>query len=236
MGELQKEVIAGVFSVIVALISLSGVLWSKKRERISREELATALEEAMTTIAEQEAQLQQHNSILNSQSNAMHYEHQFALNTNRHLRFQAICEETEEIDRIFAFIAWNGAGEPQRTTAIYHLRFGEQMQLDFKYQPIDDHYRDMLREVERVPGGKTYRTQDLPEGVLLETIYRTEGVKAAHVIILRKKTYDEGVCISYLSFASHNTSEISAATLFRLQTEVFEMRDEAENLLPKVVG
>ena len=223
MEEYKQEIVAGVSSVLVAIISVIGALLTRSKERTSREELAEALEQAMATIAEKEAELQQHNAIRDSESKAMQFEHQFALNTRKHMKFQKLCEETE-IDRIFAFIAWNGAGEPTRTTAIYHIRLGEQMQVDFKYVPIDDHYRDMLRLVERTLGGVTYVTKKLPKGVLMETIYTPEGVLASHLIMLRKKAYAKGVCLSYMSFATHETDKIAPATLLRIQSEVNDMR------------
>ena len=123
--------------------------------------------------------------------------------------------ETTCIDRYIAFRAWNGKLEPRWTTAVLVMH-NSSRPMRYIHWELDDHYRDMLRDLSK--SGDLYCVTDrLEEESKLRIAYEAEQVTAAyltHIAHLEMPNDKERKAVFYCSFATH-TGEIDQRT--RLQ-------------------
>ena len=130
-------------------------------------------------------------------------------------QIQLLTDETE-IDRVLLLTAWNGKFSPQWTTAIWQYRAGDQTQVSYIHTPLDADYQDRLRDIEE-KRYRNYVVSDMPD-CLTRGIYESEGVKAAAWVFLNAQDGDDDSRqVTYMSFATHKSDQISPATIARCQ-------------------
>jgi len=133
-----------------------------------------------------------------------------ALNFGRYLRewtfiqqeLIALCDETC-IDRFMIFIAVNGIHDSRTTSAVYEYHSGESKPYQYIRFPLDDDYRDRLREMVK-SGSISFKTVDIDRS-LIQDVYMSEGVlESAWFHLETRPIGNEGaMAIAYASFASH---------------------------------
>ena len=137
-----------------------------------------------------------------------------ALNFGRYLRewtfiqqeLIALCDETC-IDRFMIFIAVNGIHDSRTTSAVYEYHSGESKPYQYIRFPIDDDYRDRLREMIK-QGSISFKTKDI-DSSLIKNVYMAEGVDESAWFHLETRVIgSEGAkAIAYASFATHSKDD-----------------------------
>jgi hypothetical protein len=125
-----------------------------------------------------------------------------------------LIKETE-IDRVLILVAVNGVDHPTHASCIWDKRDPEE---DWKYidVPIDDDYRDRLKEAER--RGYSVLITDKIQGTRIGKIYKAEGVRYSVWTSVGKraalKTRQVAYC--FCSWSTHQDVEFHAETLQRI--------------------
>jgi len=105
------------------------------------------------------------------------------------------------------FIAVNGIHDSKTTSAVYEYHSGESKPYQYIRFPIDDDYRDRLREMIK-QGSISFKTKDI-DSSLIKNVYMAEGVDESAWFHLETRVIgSEGAkAIAYASFATHNKDD-----------------------------
>lgn len=115
-----------------------------------------------------------------------------------------------EIDRFLILHATNGKTPLKKTTAIYQIREAGQQVFSYQDIELDDHYRNMLRHIEK--HGHYYFVVDNEPDCLLKRIYVLERVKSSYLKLIEIVENEHVKIINYASYASHISGEITLNT------------------------
>jgi hypothetical protein len=133
--------------------------------------------------------------------------------------------ESSEIDRFLILRCWNGETTPEKTTAVYQYRLGNQERFEYISVDLDEDYRRRLNEMHST--SKHYvALKNLPES-MIKSIYEAEGVW--HSVWFPIQTSNmpgmTSVIHTYCSFASHSDEIISKKTQQKCQNLAWKISD-----------
>lgn len=139
-----------------------------------------------------------------------------------------LIEETE-VDRVIFFRAVNGVGKPVETTAYFQQRADNKRWYNYEKYPLDDDYRDRLKEVFR-EGLVHFLTAEMPEeDCEVGDIYRLEKVVASYWGEIISLDGPEGMAIyQYFSIATHSEDGFSPDTDTRIKIIQSKLKSLAE--------
>lgn len=199
MEQLAELVIPAFAGIAVVAVPA----WFTYRAKVQA--LKQALEEKVLEIEARDREMQ-------FQARALSRADAFVRDAAVYQEMEKLVAETE-IDRVLILTAWNGRFVPKWTTAVWQLRDAGQRTTSYVHTPLDTDYQDKLKEVEE-KSFMQFVVGAMPQS-LIRGIYEDEGVRASVWTFVGGEEKAEGREVTYMSFATHETEEISPGTVAR---------------------
>lgn len=117
--------------------------------------------------------------------------------------------ENTNIDRWLMLVAFNGIYDPRWVSDVVQKRSQGQMPTSFRHLDVDEHYGDMLRDIQRY-GHTRIVVDDMPNG-MLKNIYINEGVIDSFIehIETREDIAEGAAAITICSYATHSANGLT---------------------------